>query len=409
VLQKYFALNLNGFSIQLLFVLAAGLSNAQNILLYEDFETGDFAAKGWYDGFPDYRTSTEAKNGMYAYEGHFSEGSTTSHAGRHLFAPTERVYLSYWVKYSANYIGSGVGYHPHEFNILTDQDWIYQGPADTYLTLYVEQNGGRPILAMQDSKNVDPDCILLNNDSFIGCNGDFASYSFTENRSVCSCNGLLGFVDRRDCFASAGSTHGYYSARAWRADTVYFQDDPGPFYKNDWHFVETYFEMNTIENGIGIANGKIRYWYDGLELISSDSILFRTAVHPDMKFNQLFFGGYIGPGSPVDQTWWVDDLTLADGLPTTGMSHPVRPENDWNIFPTLSDGMFVVKTPEIPETSPPFELLIFDGNGKVVYRKVLQDTNTRLDLMLAPGIYYAALQSKNIDTRTYRRLVIMSR
>lgn len=131
----------------------------------------------------------------------------------------------------------------------------------------------RPILAMQDSKNVDPNCILLNNNSIVGCDGDFDSYAFSENRSVCSCNGLIGDLDRRDCFPSSGNTHGYYSSRAWAADSIYFRNIPGPYYKNDWHHIETYFEMNSIDAGIGIVDGKIRYWYDGQLLISSDSIL----------------------------------------------------------------------------------------------------------------------------------------
>ena len=164
-------------------IVLQGLS--QNILIYEDFETGDFSSKGWYDGFDDQRTDAEAKFGTYSYEGRFLQGATTSGAGRHLFTPTERLYMSYWVKYSANYVGSGVAYHPHEWNVLTNQDWEYQGPADTYLTLYVEQNAGRPLMGLQDSKNVDPNCILLNNNSFVGCNGDFDAYVFTENRSVC--------------------------------------------------------------------------------------------------------------------------------------------------------------------------------------------------------------------------------
>ena len=32
-------------------------SSAQTILVFEDFETGDFTQKGWYDGFQDQRTT----------------------------------------------------------------------------------------------------------------------------------------------------------------------------------------------------------------------------------------------------------------------------------------------------------------------------------------------------------------
>lgn len=366
---------------------------SQSILLFEDFETGDFAAKGWYDGFPDQRTMDVVKNGSYAYAGHFEEGATTSGAGRHLFTPTDKVFMSYWVKYSTNYIGSGVGYHPHEWNILTTEDWIYQGPADTYLTLYVEQNAGRPILALQDSKNVDPDCILLNNNSFVGCNGNFNTYPFTENRSVASCNGIEGYLDRRDCFPSSGSTHGYYSSRAWRADSVYFRNTPGPYYKNDWHFIETYFEMNSIEQGIGVPNGKIRYWYDGQTLISSDSILFRTGVHPDMKFNQLFYGPYIGVGSPVDQTWWIDDLTIADGNLSTAIEDLDSKNESNKIYPNPSNGIFTIELLGENNLSGEIELVIIDQLGQQVYTQNLTSNRTLIMPRISAGIYYCKIKS----------------
>lgn len=365
---------------------------SQNILLFEDFETGDFAAKGWYDGFPDHRTTEEVKNGSYSYAGHFEEGATTSGAGRHLFTPTDKLYMSYWVKYSTNYIGSGVGYHPHEWNILTDKDWIYQGPADTYLTLYVEQNAGKPLLALQDSKNVDPDCILLNNNSIVGCNGDFDTYPFTESRSVASCNGLAGELDRRDCFPSSGSTHGYYSSRAWAADSVYFRNAPGPYYKNDWHFIEVYFELNTIEEGVGIPNGKIRYWYDGQTLISSDSILFRTATHPNMQFNQLFYGGYIGVGSPVDQTWWVDDLTLADGIVTTNIEKPDAGNNLIKIFPNPSNGSITIEVKDEAESIRNHEIQIFEPSGRIVLRKKILSYRETINMNMESGIYYCQVR-----------------
>jgi hypothetical protein len=378
---------------------------AQNILVFEDFESGDFEGKGWYDGFPDQRTTEEYKNGSHSYAGHFAQGAKTSGAGRHLFTPTEKVYMSYWVKYSSNYVGSGVGYHPHEWNLLTNEDWIYQGPADTYLTAYIEQNAGRPILALQDGKNVNPDCILLNNNSFVGCNGDFNSYFFDEHRSVCSCNGLIGDLDRRDCFPSSGSTHGYYSSRAWAADSVYFRNTPGPYYKNDWHFIETYFEMNTVEEDIGIPNGKIRYWYDGQLLISSDSILFRTGVHPDMKFDQLLYGPYIGVGSPVDQTWWVDDLTIADGILATSSEQLEISSDEVNIYPNPNDGVFTIELPDNMGLKSDHALEIFNSLGKREFIKSFDATHTIFEIDLSSGIYYGIVRSKTNIVYHFRMIL----
>ena len=170
---------------------------------------------------------------------------------------------------------------------------------------------------MQDSKNVDQNCILQNNGNFIGCNGDFKSYQFTENRSVAACNGIMGGYDRSDCFYY-GSGY-YYSARVWDVDTVYFTDEQGSNYKNDWHHVEAYFRMNSISGGRGITDGKIRYWYDSQLLISYDNILMRTAQFPDLKFNQFLIAPYIGDGSPVEQIMWIDELTVATSPPPSAI------------------------------------------------------------------------------------------
>jgi len=380
-------------------------ARAQSVLIFEDFESGDFASKGWYDGFPDQRTTAEYKNGTHAYAGHFIQGATSSGAGRHLFTPTDKVYMSYWVKYSSNYIGSGVGYHPHEWNILTNEDWEYQGPADTYLTTYVEQNAGRPILALQDSKNVDPNCILLNNNSFVGCNGDFNTYPFDENRSVCSCNGLVGDVDRRDCFSSPGSSHGYYSSRAWAADSIYFRNYPGPYYKNDWHFIEAYFELNTIENGIGIPNGKIRYWYDGQILISSDSILMRTGAHPDMKFNQLFYGGYIGVGSPIDQTWWIDDLTIADGILNTGL-HKILQPTSFTLYPNPNRGNFTIDVSDLGSADD-LKFQLFTMTGQRILTEPLTAHQMSFSIQLPPGMYFGQVIGPNSQGELTKIIILL--
>ncbi len=299
-----------------LWLLFPARASAQTILVEEPFEDDQFGSRGWYDTTGGTISTSEHIPGstasfecVYPQGGTHCEGGTP---GRHLFDETETVYVSYWVKYSANWEGSNHPYHPHEFMIMTNADGQWVGPAFTHLTAYVEQNEGTPMLALQDGQNVDMNCILRNDDSFIGCNGDFDSYHFTEDRSVCACNGIVGDLDERDCFPYGD---GYYSARSWKADDVYFRDEQGSYYKNDWHHVEAYFEMNSIQNGVGVPDGKIRYWYDGQLLISYDHILFRTASHADLKFNQFFIGPYIGDGSPVTQTMWVDELTIATAPP----------------------------------------------------------------------------------------------
>ena len=64
-----------------------------------------------------------------------------------------------------------------------------------------------------------------------------------------------------------------------------------------------------------MPDGKIRWVQVGKTLISHDKILFRTGTHAMMKFNQFDMLPYIGDGSPVDQTFWIDDLTVATARP----------------------------------------------------------------------------------------------
>ena len=92
-----------------------------------------------------------------------------------------------------------------------------------------------------------------------------------------------------------------------------FQPNPGPGYKNNWNFVEVYFQLNTISNGKGVADGVIQYWFNGTLIFDRHDILFRTGAHPTLQLSQLVIGPYIGDGSPVDQSMWIDNLRVATG------------------------------------------------------------------------------------------------
>jgi hypothetical protein len=73
--------------------------------------------------------------------------------------------------------------------------------------------------------------------------------------------------------------------------------------------------MNSVRDGVGVPDGQIRWVQDGRTLISSDRILFRTGQHPNLRFNQFAVLPYIGPGSPVAQTFWMDELRVATARP----------------------------------------------------------------------------------------------
>lgn len=287
-----------------------GASYRGEILFEEHFKDTNFASRGWYDvrSGAVIRTDNPAPGTNQVLQCRYAKDGQRCAGGypiRIEIPETESVYLSYWVRYSDNWVGSGRGYHPHEFHFTTNKDHEFVGPANSHLTMYIEQINLTPVIAMQDSKNVDDDCILRNNGEFIGCDGDFDTYEFTEARSVAACNGHHGLLQHRDCYWTGSY---WYSSRRWHDETEKV------IIPGNWHFVEAYLSMNDIVDGKGVANGSIRYFLNGEPRISSDEILFRTADNSDMAFKYLIFAPWIGDGSPVDQDMRVGQITVARGV-----------------------------------------------------------------------------------------------
>src|SRR5437879_1995577 len=274
------------------------------VLLQEDFEDTGFGPRGWYD----YRTTptltdtTHIAGSTHALETYFAAGATTPPwgAARHLFQPTPTLYISYWVKYSTNWGGSGHLYHPHEFLVMSDLDGDRDGPSNGWLVAYVEhnyQNGGIPRLSVQDSKAINttygtPPINLI---------------GITENRSVGGCNGVVEPNVVVSCF----SFPPWYNDKEITAPQVWFQPTPGPGYKGNWNHVEAYFQINSIVNGIGQADGVAQYWFNGTLVIDRHDILFRKGERPRHNYHQFLIAPYIGDGSPVDQSMWIDNLLVA--------------------------------------------------------------------------------------------------
>jgi len=272
-------------------------------LFHETFEDGDLAARGWYDSTAPLLSSTEhVANSASSVEYRFLAGATKPTAGsplRRKFPPSDSVYLSYYVKYSANWVGSQRPYHPHEFYFLTNLNDDWSGLSFTRLTAYVEQNGGIPLLAIQDGENVDQASV----------GRDLTAV--TENRGVAGCNGSTdGYPD--NCYVTDGV---HVNEKKWYASSHLFGDTPGSFDKNNWHFVEAYFKLNTISGGKGVSDGVVQYWFDGQPTIDHRNVLLRTGANPTMQFNQIVLAPYIGDGSPVAQSMWIDNLTVGTGRP----------------------------------------------------------------------------------------------
>lgn len=281
------------------------------VLFSEKFDDTSLASRGWYDTTAFSRSTAEHVSGSTASaEFHFVAGATVPQVSggalRKKFSENESLYVSYYVKHSANWVGSNRSYHPHMIYLMTNLDGDYWGPSTSHLTAYIEENSGKPVLAIQDALNIDQTRIGVD------------LTSVTEARAVAGCNGYstADGSAAEDCYLSGSS---YRNEKSWRPASDYFQDSPGTYYKGDWHHVEAYFQMNHVVGGVGVADGVVRYWFDGVLIIDHSNVLLRTAQNPAMKFNQFLLSPYIGDGSPVDQTIWIDDLTVATGRIYTGI------------------------------------------------------------------------------------------
>ncbi len=271
------------------------------ILFTEDFEDTNLSSRGWYDNTSLTLSSTEfASTGgsTKSAEFYFASNATTPTSGgaiRKKFTATDDVTVEFWVKYSSNWQGSGETYHPHEILIGSDMEPDYTSIAYNNLMLYIEESGLTPRLQIQDGKNVNTSYGALPQD-LVGV---------TEDRAVGGCNGDSdGLRDGRDCYGAGPS---YNSA--------WFDHDSAAITAGSWHKVKVRFKLNSISNGVGQKDGIMQYWLDDNLLIDYHTIVYRTNKNPNIKLNQFIIAPYIGDGSPVAQTMWIDNLEVA--IPST--------------------------------------------------------------------------------------------
>lgn len=278
-----------GLAAPLAALAAAGPSEV--VFIRESFDNPNLSSRGWYDNVRPLLSSEHVGASGNAVEYRFVQGATKPTTGsplRKKFGPSDSVYFSCYVKYSANWVGSLKPYHPHEFHFLTTLDDDWAGLSFTHLTLYIEENGGTPLIAIQDGRNVDQ--------SQVGKDLTQA----TEHRAVAGCNGS---ADRYpdNCYRAS---EGYVNEKKWKAPGKMFGDP-------NWHFVEAFVRLNSIAGGKGARDGVVQYWLDRKLLIDRHDVLLRTAATPTLRFNQFVIAPYIGDGSPVAQSMWVDDVVVA--------------------------------------------------------------------------------------------------
>jgi hypothetical protein len=181
---------------------------------------------------------------------------------RHLFDPTDIVYLRFYLKLSPNWSWTNKPYGPHLLHFMTTENDNYHGPAASHLTLYIEPVKGKLRLAAQDIQNRD------------------MPHGLTQ-----------------------GPLRGGYNGKLYDSWEVLFDD-------GKWHCIEAQFKLNSLDMARDRPHhdGELRGWVDGKLVIERTDVAFRSTDFPKMKFNEFMMLPYFHDGVPYEQTLGIDEL-----------------------------------------------------------------------------------------------------
>jgi len=251
---------------------AATPSMPVDVIFNEPAEDQSWESRGWYDYAEGGNTLPLVADGaipsssnsiQYAWALNAQKPTGTGTI-RLALTPTDNIYVSYYVKYSSGYVGSQQAFHPHEFQMLTNKSSAYSGFNNSELSLLIEQSGLIPRLA----------------------------------------------------FANPANVYGVY------------YDGTAPITTNVWHRVEAFFKLNTFSGSVGNNDGIVRYWLDGVLQVEATDVMMRDgSANTDMLINQFAIPPYIGSGSPVAQTMWIDELTIGTENPGASGTTPNPPSS----------------------------------------------------------------------------------
>lgn len=286
------------------------------VLVIESFEDSNFNMRGWYDNYSQGTISLDGHDGkclQWTWQSGQSK-PVNGNAMRHKFNPTETIYIEFYQKLDFNWRGSQKTYHPHLMMILSNYDNDWQSPYYAYLNTYIEHLVDRvspyivrPGIRMQDNLRINTSNGPLPNDLT----------RLSSIRDVGGCNGTIG-----DKGTSADC---YYDGADW-LNMRYWTASSASILKGKWVKTAVWLKMNTINEGESYADGIMKMWIDGMLVLDNNNIEFRTAQDGSKKFAQFVMAPYIGDGSPIMQTMWIDELTISDEIPGVEQS-PSPPKN----------------------------------------------------------------------------------
>jgi hypothetical protein len=258
---------------QLSATAAQAAEKPSSVLFGESFDDPRLLQRGWYDGDRFAISEKQPHAGRGCIEYRWNAGTTTpatSSGIRHLFEPTETVYLRFYIRLSGGWGWTGRPYHPHLMHFMTTENDRFAGPAASHLTVYIEPWNGRLRLAAQDIQNQDQ------------------PHGLTQ-----------------------GPLRGGYNGQFYDSKEVLFND-------GRWHCIEALFQLNSLDLKADRlhADGIVRGWFDGKLVIDRTDVVLRSPDFPKMRFNQFLLTPYFGPGLlPHEQTLWIDELAVGTKRP----------------------------------------------------------------------------------------------
>lgn len=288
-----------------LFILFSFASGAKAELIFsESFEDNNWSSRGWYDG----TDSTGVHSGGYLGNAlrWIWNSDATQPTGfstiRNSFNQTDELFIEYYIKFDANWRGSGLNYHPHMIHLLSTDDGVWQGLSRTNNSIYLEAITNTsspydivPTIAAQD--------YLRTNASFGTPPNNLVA--ITETRSAYHCNtpaylsGASG-----TCYNDGG---GWYSANSWKAPEIIIP-------KDQWVKVEAYFKKNTFGGGVANFDGLMQMWINDELAIDKNTVLYAANYYNDTAWDKIILAPWIGDGSPIAQEMWLDEFKIYDSL-----------------------------------------------------------------------------------------------
>lgn len=280
-------------------------SNAKADLIFsESFENNNWSSRNWYDG----TDSTGVQSGGYIGNAlRWSWGSSaTQPTGfstiRNSFAQTDELFIEYYMKFDNGWRGSGLNYHPHMIHIQSTDDDIWQGLSRANNSIYLEAISETsspydivPVIATQDFYRVNTTYGTPPNNLT----------TTTETRSAYHCNTPASLSGATGvCYNDGG---GWYSANMWSSSEIMIP-------KDQWVKFGAYFKKNTFGGGVANFDGIMRMWINDELAIDKSTVLYATNYYNATEWDKIILAPWIGDGSPIVQTMWLDEFKIYDNL-----------------------------------------------------------------------------------------------